>query len=193
MKLLSIFLFPTFIFASFDDYYIQAFSNHFRRGSFSESLEVLEHWEISQPTHRNRILGMKAAVYLARGDLEKSRTLMDQCVKNFKSDEISNPLLLGIIRMYYKSLEDVSENLSLTPIGGQSCKQEQPKGVKLKYWLGVGQILVGVLAAPFSSGTSTSLILSGTAMLVDAASDALNNKENWERELNERQRINPNI
>ena len=65
--------------------------------------------------------------------------------------------------------------------------------MKLKYWFGVGQILVGVLAAPFSAGTSTALILSGAAMVVDAASDALNNKDNWERELNERQRLNPDI
>jgi hypothetical protein len=73
------------------------------------------------------------------------------------------------------------------------CKQEQPGGVKLKYWFGVGQILVGVLAAPFSAGTSTALILSGTAMVVDAASDALNNQENWERELNDRQQMNPDL
>lgn len=73
------------------------------------------------------------------------------------------------------------------------CKQEQPSGLKLKYWFGVGQILVGVLAAPVSAGVSTALILSGTAMVVDAASDALNNKEIWERQLNERHWMNPDI
>lgn len=193
MRYLFILLFPVFAFTSFDDYYIQSFADHFQRGDFTESLEILERWETLQPPHGNRILGMKAAVYLAQGDLEKSKILMDECVKHFESNEISDPLLLGIITMYYKSLENTSENF-LMPIGlFQLCKQGQPKGVKLKYWFGVGQIVVGVLAVPFSAGTSTSLILSGTAMVVDAASDAINNKENWERNLNERQRINPDI
>ncbi|MGB7979087.1 MAG: hypothetical protein WCF19_08050 [Chlamydiales bacterium] len=98
-----------------------------------------------------------------------------------------------VLQVYHKALPASSvEQVGFIGMA-RLCKQEQPSGVKLKYWFGVGQILVGVLAAPFSAGTSTALILSGTAMVVDAASDALNNKENWERELNDRQRMNPDV
>jgi len=192
-KFFFILFFPVLAFASLDDYYAQSFVDHFRERRFNESLELLEHWETSQPSHRDRILGMKAAVYLAMGDLEKSRTFMDECIQNLELENISDPLLNDIFQMYYRALENTPEDLPAPNGLARLCKHEQPKGIKLKYWFGVGQILVGMLALPFSAGTSTALILSGAAMVVDAASDALTNKENWERDLNERQRINPDF
>jgi hypothetical protein len=186
-------VFPIFAFASFDDYYAQSFSDHFREKKFNESLQLLDRWEISAPSHKDRILGMRAAVYLAMGDLENSRMFMDECIRNLGVEGASDPLLCSILQMYYKVLENPTGDLSAPNGSVRSCKHEQPKGVKLKYWFGVGQILVGVLALPFSAGTSAALILSGTATLVDAAADALNNEEAWENKLNERQRINPDI
>jgi hypothetical protein len=93
----------------------------------------------------------------------------------------------------YNAIENIHGELSNSDPLAQICKQSQPKGVKLKYWFGVGQIVIGILAIPFSGGASSALILSGTATVVDAASDALNNQENWDRELNERQKIDPDI
>ena len=188
-------VFPTVVFASFDDYYVQSFTDHFRERKFNESLQILDHWKVSQPSHGSRILGMRAAVYLAMGDLEKSKIFMNECIQNLETEKIVDPLLSYVIHMYYKVLENDPEDLSTSNalLLPRLCKHEQPKGIKLKYWFGVGQILVGVLAAPFSGGTSAALILSGTAMVVDAASDALNNQENWEKDLHERQRINPDI
>ena len=71
------------------------------------------------------------------------------------------------------------------------CKRKQPKGTSLKYWLGVTQIVVGCIAAPFSAGLSTALISTGLAFTADAVCDSLNNMDQWERELNDRQRITP--
>ncbi len=118
---------------------------------------------------------------------------MDHFIHSLSVEELSDPMMSFVLQVYYKALPASSvEQIGFIGMI-RICKQEQPSGVKLKYWFGVGQILVGVLAAPFSAGTSTALILSGTAMIVDAAADALNNKENWESELNDRQRINPDI
>ena len=35
--------------------------------------------------------------------------------------------------------------------------------------------------------------LSGVTLVVDAGADALNNKENWERDLNDRQKMDPDL
>lgn len=191
MKFLLILFFPVFLLAYSDESYLQSFAESFQKGNFIKSLEILDEWEIFQPSHSNRILGMKAAVLLANGKTKESKSLMDECISNLDSDEISNPLFLEIIRVYYCSLEEFPNDL-LVPISFfQLCKHEQPKGLKWKYWLGVGQIVVGILAVPISAGTSSTLIISGTAMVVDAATDALNNKECWEKDLNQRQRIKP--
>ncbi len=202
-KCIFVLLSPMFAFASPDNYYAQPFADSFREGRFNESLQLLERWEASQPSHRDRILGIKAAVYLAMGDLEKSRVLMEECVQNLGIENIADPVLRDIFLMYYKALESPEQNIPNSAIGLQftssqnrlvfPCKHEQPIGLKFKYWFGVGQILAGVLAAPFSAGTSLSLILSGTAIVADAAADALNNKENWERELDDRRRIDPDV
>ena len=61
----------------------------------------------------------------------------------------------------------------------------------MKYWFGVAQIVAGCIAAPFSEGTSTALIMSGAAIVVSATSDSLNNMENWEQDLNRRQGMSP--
>ena len=96
--------------------------------------------------------------------------------------------------LHLQQVESPSEEATAHIRQGKERIAVKGRGEWLKVLrFGVGQILVGVLAAPFSAGTSTALILSGTAMVVDAASDALNNKENWERELNDRQRMNPDV
>ena len=71
------------------------------------------------------------------------------------------------------------------------CKGKQPRGTRFQYWVGVAQIVAGCIAAPFSGGTSAILISMGTATVISAASDCLNNIEDWENELNRRQRISP--
>lgn len=200
MHLLRMFiflLFPLFIFASpLSNRYAESFGHFFQQGDFLNSLQILDDWEVFEPEQKSRIMGMRAAVYLSVGKIEEGALLMDQFIHSLSAEELSDPMMNFALEVYYKALPSPSgpslEQISFVGMA-RLCKQEQPSGVKLKYWFGVGQIFVGVLAAPFSAGTSTALILSGTAMVVDAASDALNNKENWERELNERQRMNPDI
>ncbi len=191
---LFIFLpFPLFIFASpLSSRYAESFIHYFQEERFLESLQTLDEWETFEPEQKSKITGMRAAVYLSKGDLEKGSLLIDKFIHSLSNEELLDPMMNFALQIYYKT-----RSVSVKPISLKNmahlCKLEQPSGVKLKYWFGIGQILVGVLAAPFSAGTSTALILSGSAIVVDAASDALNNKENWEKELNERQRMNPYI
>jgi len=71
------------------------------------------------------------------------------------------------------------------------CKGKQPKGVKIKYWFGIAQIAAACFVAPFSPPAAAALALSGINTTVQAAGEALDNKEQWERNLNGRQRITP--
>jgi hypothetical protein len=194
LKFLVFFLFPLFVFgSSLSNQYAESFIYHFRAEKFPESLQILDEWEVFEPEQKNKIIGMKAAVYLSVGDFERGALLMDQFTRSLSIEELSDPMMKFVLQLYYKAFPSSSiEQISCQGIACL-CKLEQPTGVKLKYWFGVGQILVGIVAAPFSVGTSTALILSGAAIVVDAASDALNNKENWERELNDRQRMNPDV
>ncbi len=194
LKFLAFFLFPLFAFgSSLSSQYAESFIYHFQAGQFPKSLQILDDWEVFEPEQKSKIIGMKAAVYLSAGDFERGALLMDQFTRSLSIEELSDPMMKCVLQMYYKAFPGSSiEQISFQGIA-RLCKQEQPTGVKLKYWFGVGQILVGIVAAPFSAGASTALILSGAAMVVDAASDALNNKENWERELNDRQRMNPDV
>jgi hypothetical protein len=68
---------------------------------------------------------------------------------------------------------------------------DQPKGVKFKYWLGVACIAGGILIAPINPAASLGLIGFGGGIFVDAAATALDNKDNFERNLNQRQNIGP--
>lgn len=194
LRLFVFLLFPLFMFASpLSGRYAESFMHSFQEGQFLESLQTLDAWEAFEPEQKSKITGMRAAIYLSTGDLERGSLLMDQFIHSLSAEELSDPMMSFVLQVYYKALPASSvAQVSFTGMA-RLCKQEQPSGVKLKYWFGVSQILVGVLAAPFSAGTSTALILSGTAMVVDAASDALNNKENWERDLNDRQRMNPDV
>jgi hypothetical protein len=194
LRMFIFLIFPLCIFASpLSSRYGESFVHSFQQGDFLDSLQILDEWGAFEPEQKSKITGMRAAVYLSVGQIEEGTLLMDQFIHSLSAEELSDPMMTFILQVYYKALPSSSmEQISFTGMA-RLCKQEQPSGVKLKYWFGVGQILVGVLAAPFSAGTSTALILSGTAMVVDAASDALNNKENWERDLNDRQRMNPDV
>lgn len=187
-------LFPLFVSASsLSNQYVESFIRFFQEGELIESLQLLDEWEAFESEQKNKIMGMRAAIYLSKGDLNRGSLLMDQFIRTLSDEELSDPMMHFVLQVYYKALPSCSAAQNDFARMAFLCKQEQPSGVKLKYWFGVGQILVGVLAAPFSAGTSAALILSGTAMVVDAASDALNNQENWERELNDRQQMNPDL
>ncbi|MCB1109868.1 MAG: hypothetical protein KDK64_02715 [Chlamydiia bacterium] len=63
--------------------------------------------------------------------------------------------------------------------------------MKIKYWFGVAQIVAACVVAPFNPPVAGALAISGINTTVQAAGEALDNKENWERNLNERQNMNP--
>lgn len=195
-RLLFVLFFPLVIFSSpvnLNKSYAESLVGHFQQGDCKNSLQVLNEWESYAPELTVKITGIKAAVYLSMGDFQTGKTLMDQFIQDLSLEELSDPMMNFVLEIYYKTfVHSLVEVVAVQEIACL-CKHEQPTGVKLRYWFGVGQILVGIIAAPFSGGASSTLIFSGIATVVDAAADALDNKASWEKELNDRQRMNPDV
>jgi len=68
-------------------------------------------------------------------------------------------------------------------------KFDQPKGVKIRYWVGVGQIIAGILTTPFSGGAGGTLIVLGIAATLSAAGEAMDNQDEWQKKLDRNERI----
>jgi len=196
LRFLFVLFFPLFIFGSpinLNKSYAESLVHHFQEGDCESSLRILNQWESFAPEQAVKIIGMKAAVYLSMGDFQAGKPLMDQFIQELSPEEISDPMMSFVLGIYYKTFANSSAEEVTAQEIACLCKYEQPTGVKLRYWFGVGQILVGIIAAPLSGGASATLIFSGITTVVDAAADALDNKENWEKELNDRQRLNPDV
>ena len=91
---------------------------------------------------------------------------------------------------YDEDLELVSSREGSSPMI-MLCGGKQPKGVKVKYWFGIAQIVAAVVVAPFNPPAAGALALSGLNNTIQAAGDAMDNKEEWERNLNDRQHMGP--
>ena len=130
-------------------------------------LEMLNQWEITQPIEISSILGMRAAVLLAKGELENSKQTMNECLVRYQSELKINHQLGQAIEMFYAFLNKTEEHEMSLPLLNSPflpCHEyRQPTGTRIKYLVGVGMILTGIIAAPFSGGASAGLISAGAA------------------------------
>lgn len=63
-------LFPLFAFSSpVDEYFAETLSNKIQYGDFQGGLEIIEAWEQMHSDLGNRVLAMKASIYISQGDL----------------------------------------------------------------------------------------------------------------------------
>ena len=69
------------------------------------------------------------------------------------------------------------------------CERKQPKGLAFRYWFGVAQVAVGCVVVPFNAAAGGSLIATGLSTVVHAGADCLDNMEKWEKEAQNRQKI----
>lgn len=188
---------PFFLFANFENDYAKIVSESFQEQKFDRCLEILEEWQKEEPLRTGEVLGIKAAINLCLGKLEESKSLMDLSLKYLDQEKHQNPFFNSVLQMYYKIMDSGSNDLDyLSTTLVRLCAEDQskfaqPRGVKLRFWASVGQILAGVLLMPINPAAGGTLIFSGAVQLVDVTGDALDNKDEWERNLNERQRLNP--
>jgi len=148
MKLFVFFLFPLFVFASLQsNRYAESFVHYFQEGNFSESLRLLDEWEFLEPEERNKIIGMRAAIFLSTGDFEKGALFMDKFAQNLSTEELSNPMINFALRLYEKAFSvSLIEPFQEIPC---VCERGLPAGMQLKYGVGMGQVLVDILMLPF--------------------------------------------
>lgn len=160
---------------------------------------VLDEWESYEPQASPTIHGLRATVVLMEGDVIKSKLMMEEALASLEGTTLSSESADTIRGFYTQALHFASydEDLELVSyLGGSSamvvlCKGKQPKGVKVKYWFGIAQIVAAVVVAPFNPPAAGALALSGLNTTIQAAGDAMDNKEEWERNLNDRQHMGP--
>ena len=188
-----LFLTPLFLTACVDSEYLREFSYSLQDQNYEECTRILSIWNRANPSVSAYAKGLEGAVSLAKGELEKSIQLIDESAIELMKQGVPEETIECILDWKEKAINFKEPSLNHVSLKSKSpphvflCKKQQPKGVKLKYWFGVAQIVAGCIAAPFSGGTSTALIMSGAAIVVSATSDSLNNMENWEQDLNRRQ------
>lgn len=191
---LTLLYLPLLLCADIREEYAETFGGKFSSNDLEECFDILNDWERTLPEDYWTVQGLKACVLLGKGEIEESTEMMDNALCHMEGDFISSKTA-NIIRDYYDKAWnfDITEEISPVSLNQdikiELCTGRQPKGVKIRYWLGIAQIVAGCVAAPFSAGTSLTLITSGVAMTVSAASDAIDNKAEWEDNLNRRQRM----
>jgi len=143
MRLLKALLvvFPLFAFScSIDEYFAETLSNKIQYKDFLGGLEIIEAWELMHPDLGNRVLAMKASIYLSQGDLEKGGHYMSHFINSLSEMEKNEPLMAFVINSYHKR----ALYTGFSAIGNQAtanlCSVEQPSGVKVRFWLGLGQL-----------------------------------------------------
>lgn len=187
-------LFPLFAFSCpVDEYFAETLSNKIQYGDFQGGLEIIEAWEQMHSDLGNRVLAMKASIYISQGDLEKGGYYMSHFINSLSEMEKNEPLMAFVINSYYKGVLCTAFSFIGNQATAHLCGVEQPPGVKVKFWLGLAQTLAGLALMPFNPPAGIALIGVGAPMLIDASCDALDNKAEFERNLRERQSMNGEV
>ncbi|EKE08347.1 MAG: hypothetical protein ACD_17C00217G0001 [uncultured bacterium] len=187
-------LFPLFAFSfPIDEYFAETLSHKIQYRDFQGGLAIIEAWEQMHPDLGNRVLAMKASIYLSQGDLEKGGYYMSHFINCLSEMEKNEPLMAFVINSYHKGVLCTIFSFIENQATANLCGVEQPPGVKVRFWLGLGQILAGLALMPFNPPAGITLIGVGAPMLIDASCDALDNKAECERNLRERQNMNGEV
>lgn len=194
MRIIKLFIifFPFLIFGNgFDEYYAQTLTEKMQQEQFDECLGIIECWEKINPEISNKALGIKAAIYFSKGDLQQASSFMASFVNGLSEEEKADPIMDFIINSYNNGINSLLLSYSKKEECIHIVNYNQPPGVKLKYWVGLGQVVTGLALMPFNPTAGYTLIGSGGSMLFSATCDALDNKAEFERNLQERQRMYP--
>ena len=188
---------PLVLFGDMSEKFSETFAQKLRLQNVKECSNLLDEWEVCEPHRLDTIQGLRACVVLLEGNIIQSIQMMEEALPNLEKKSLS-PETADIIRnLYDKAMNFVfcDEELSSSQVSSRAlmllCRQTQLKGVKIKYWFGIAQIIAACVVAPFTPPAAGALALSGINITVQAAGEALDNMEQWEKALNRRQRIAP--
>ena len=195
--LLGLALFPILVFSNMNEKYTELFAEKLIERNINGCHQILDEWERYEPHILPTIQGLRATVLLFEGNIVESAILMYGALDKLEGTTLSEETVQSIRELYAQARnfqpeesKVVSSQVVTTP-NVVLCRGNQPKGVKMKYWFGVAQIVAACVVAPFNPPVAGALAISGINTTVQAAVEALDNKESWERNLNERQHMNP--
>lgn len=194
--IMIVFIFPLVLCADINKEYSELFSKKLKVLDIIDCKNVLDDWERNVPLMHITIEGLRACLVLVEGNIWKSYSMMEDVLTELEGNHFSTEIADSIRDLYMKAWNFFSSEKSLISFTHEYaqillCKNNQPKGVKVKYWFGVAQLVAACLVAPFNPPTAAALALSGLNTTAQAVGEALDNKDEWERNLTNRQRINP--
>jgi hypothetical protein len=150
-KYCFIFILPLFAFASSSSNpYAECFIYNFRESNFTQSSRLLDEWEFMEPAEKNKINGLRAAIFLAAGALDEGALFIGKFAQNLSAEELANPMINFVIRLYEHVFSvSLLESAFLHEIPCL-CEREKNEETKLKCAIGIAKILADFLANPLA-------------------------------------------
>jgi len=178
----------------------EQFADALNDSNFPKCEEVISQWEYTGELTQDEFQALRASVLLCKGEIEEGSLILRDALSTVSHSSLLDAIKKILIRSKGPCLEP-AKSLNFTMDGliklckshDKGDKVKQPRGVKLRYWFGVGQIVAGCIIAPFSGGLGGGLIATGVATVVDAGADAMDNKDAFEENLRNRQKMDPNF
>lgn len=190
MKYLFLFfLFPFFLSAEINQDFSEAFSKYMFEQDFDRCDEILFEWKLYNTLPHSSYEMLKACLCFARGEIEEGKRIFH---KNIEA--IPDSFLDFLINLIENDPPEFSEITEVCSFNGFThlCKKTQPRRIKVVYWLGVTKIVAGCIAMPFNPTVGMNLIGAGITAVTVVSAEALDNKDEWEKNLNDRQKMTPN-
>jgi len=183
---------PALIFANTSQEFAEMFAEKLKIQDTLSCYDILEDWERSHVEDFNHaeyfhLKALRASVLMSEGKLEESCAMMSNALIHFEESEISseNIALIGsIYRMIWKFVEKTTileKPVIILCSDSTSPGYVVPSGTQVKYVTGSAMIIGGIILEAPSGGLSTGLIISGGVLCIDALTDAINDKEKYDR------------
>lgn len=196
MKVLFlIFLFPAFVFCNFTkEELIQDFSRSLLELDIEGANHALCNWEIYFPEDRDGAEVCRSFLLLSDGRIEEARELFENNFSKIKDQLGSLASQEQVRAMFYYCLSYSEENfLNTVAFSNDGFKVFLCKGRtrfwKLKAFTGALLTATGVVVSAFNPLAGGSLIASGVPMFIQGIEDTLDEHDDFERKLRERQKM----
>lgn len=196
MKLLFfILLVPAFAFCNFTkDEIIQEFSRALLEIDIEEASRALYNWEDYFPEDKDGAEVCRSFLLLSEGRINEARELFENNFAKVKGQLGSLASQEQVRAMFYYCLSYSEETfLNTTSFSNNGFKVFLCKGRtrfwKFKAFTGALLTATGVVVAAFNPLAGGSLIASGVPMFIQGIEDTLDEHDDFEKKLRERQRM----
>jgi hypothetical protein len=136
----------------------------------------LNHWSREFPERDIESQLVQSFVISALGWEKEGKDLFFQNIEMLRTEGRYSKEQIDFICDLYSAMADLEQDDSHILLCKHKKEPYQPFGLRMKYWLGAGALVLSVITLPFSPPTSAFLFGTGVSTLVDAVPNLLENK-----------------